>query len=308
MWLQNDEIKTIQQSIREKKRPLLARLLHEVLKESGTSESTPSHCPACGQSLVPKAFPYLEFFVKVCPNQHGLWMSEEVCAKMRGFVSDQIELITRRQSYRKLAFLVFSVLLALNLLSQIPNPFSRFLKERAMMMEYEKISRSYWPDRVAPDYYPLPLSGSGLENKELFYFHELLTTLDDAISNRMNMEAVLTTRKTPEARWALYDFYRERQSGVSSRLRQMEIPEKLRNVHESLLKALHHQMLFYEQVTEEKSRDPAIRLDDFLENRDLLISSGALREVLETIREIYPSLDENTFLAMERRLHWLDVI
>jgi hypothetical protein len=307
MWLQNDEIKTIQQVIREKKRPLLSRLLLDVLKEGPIGE-TLADCPVCRQKLVSKAFPYLEFFVKACPNQHGLWMSSEVCTKMRGFVMEQIAGLARRQHQLKISFVLASVLLMLNLVVHASNPVGGFVRQRVQALEDRRISQDHWPMRVSRDYFPLPIRTSVIrEPEELFYFQQLLDFLGEALSHRINIDAVLKTKKKPEAYWTLYDFYREQQAEAAGRLDQMQVPEKLRPFHEKITGALRRQIDFYASFTEEKAKDPSAGLKTMAGDRSLEASNQLLREAHALLLEIYPHLDKETRLAVDSRLIWLEI-
>ncbi|HTL48696.1 MAG TPA: hypothetical protein VL688_11620 [Verrucomicrobiae bacterium] len=308
MWLQNHEIKTIQQVIRNRKGMLLSRLLQDVLKEAPATDPMPAGCPVCRQKLVSKAFPYLEFFVKACPNQHGLWMSAEVCTKTRGFIQEQIAMLARRQYHLKLSLICASVLLLMNLMVRASNPLGDFLRHRAQTIEYQQVNEDHWPLRVDRDYFPMPMQSAALGRaEEMFYFQQLVDLLSEALSNRINIDAVLKTQKEPDRYWALYDFYRNQQGAVAARLEQMEVPEKLAPLHEKIMAALAKQMEFYETLTREKAKDEHADVKSLAQDRALQASNQLLQEAHALLLTLYPDLDKAARLAVESRFIWLEI-
>jgi len=308
MWFPEKEIRSIQQVLRDKKQNLLSQLLQDVFKEPEGNETAPPCCPVCRQKLVPKAFPYLEYFVKACPNQHGLWMSSDVCLKMRGFIAEQLQAIRQRRSQLAIAAGIAALLLVLNLLAHNTNPLSRLFQERAKALAYSRISPQYWPVRISPHHFPLPVKSGALnDQEERIYFQQVLSLLEEGLSNRMNIDDALKTRKKEEDYWALYEFYRERQSSVIERLENIEIPGRFQEFHTRVLKAAYHQLIFYERFTSDKIQDPSLKLEDLLQDRDLKASGNLLHEAFAVVIALCPDLDPTMRQALESRLCWFDI-
>ena len=82
------------------------------------------------------------------------------------------------------------------------------------------VSETHWPSRGRTyRLFWIPAkTGSFTRHDELAYFVALVRVLDEGVSNRMNMDGVLRTSRTPTQYERLYELYRERQGGVVSRL------------------------------------------------------------------------------------------
>src|SRR5205823_8987582 len=87
-----------------------------------------------------------------------------------------------------------------------------------------RVSETYWPSRGWLYKTAIPTKGSSIDvHDELLYFHRLLTLLDDGITNRLNMDGVLKTRRSGPEYEALYEVYRARQVDVLAQLRRIDV-------------------------------------------------------------------------------------
>ena len=172
------------------------------------------------------------------------------------------------------------------------------------------VSETHWPSRgwTYRLFWIPAKTGSFTRHDELAYFVALVRVLDEGVSNRMNMDGVLRTSRTPTQYERLYELYRQRQSGVLGRLERLDPPPRLRSVHGRILVAAVEQIRFYERFMRAKAHDRAIELRDLLGDPALQTTNTELHTAWDEIRRLYPDLDPATSSAIEMRFCGFDAL
>ena len=178
-----------------------------------------------------------------------------------------------------------------------------------MTAAMNRVSETYWPSRRWIYKTTIPTKGSSIDvHDELLYFDRLLTLLDDGITNRLNVDGVLKTRRAPAEYAALYAVYRGRQLDVLERMRRMDVPDKLRSIHGRLIAATQRQIEFYRAFVDAKMKDPSVDLGRMLGEPALKTVNQELWAAWTEIKRLYPNLDTETGEAIERHLCGFDVL
>jgi len=160
------------------------------------------------------------------------------------------------------------------------------------------VSETHWPSRgwTYKLFWIPAKQGSLNRHAELEYFVTLLPILNEGITHRLNMDGVLRTLRTPAQYERLYEFYRDRQSGVLVRLERLDPPPRLREIHGRILVAAAEQIRFYERFSQAKRQHAQI---DLTADREL-------HAAWEEITRLYPHLDPLTSGAIELRFCGFD--
>ena len=140
------------------------------------------------------------------------------------------------------------------------------------------------------------------------YLAGVAELLDEAISNRVNLDRALRTRRAAAEYRRLLDDFRSRQLGFLVALERLEPPARLILFHERLRAATHEQIAFYAAFVAAKARDASIDLDRMLEHPALRASSADIRAASEHLRRLYPSVDGRAEAAIEARLVWFEIL
>jgi hypothetical protein len=306
MWLEQEKFREIDHAVVKGERRGLSRLLFELFHpENQKFPKNPTLCPKCNKTLVRKMHPYLEYFVQACPDRHGAWISPEVSLKLRQFVSEQMLIATKRKQALQFLLALFLGLLCFSLLAQSPRWISNWLPN----YEDLKVGEKYWPQREFRNFPSLPLKESSIDNaEEIFYVSQVLELLEDAASNRMNMDTVLKTRRSGERYWKAFEIYQQKQYEFLGKLRVMTVPEPLKEFHGHIETAAEAQLEFYGAFVHEKAQNASIGLQDMLGHPALKICNQSLLSAFDFIQKHYPNLDMTTRQAVESRLCWFDVI
>jgi hypothetical protein len=119
---------------------------------------------------------------------------------------------------------------------------------------------------------------------------------------------MLQSKSEPETYAIVYQIYRERQSGVLARLQGLDVPARLRPVHDRIIVATEPQIAFYGAFTEARTRDDSVDLARMLGHPALRSSSYQLHAAWDLIRGIYPGLDPATSQTIEGALCQFDVV
>ena len=173
-----------------------------------------------------------------------------------------------------------------------------------------RVSDTYWPERGwVYTYWQIDVKTSSIDvHDELTYFTRLVALLDEGITNRLNIDGVLKTRRSPAEYTRLYEVYRTKQLDVLMRMRMLDVPEKLGSIHAHLLLATEAQIRFYQNFLDAKLKDSAVNLSRMLSDAALQTTNRALHTAWDEIRRLYPSLDAETRSAIEAHLCGFDVI
>lgn len=305
MWLEHEKFREIDHAVVKGERRGLSRLLAELFHpENQKYPKDPTRCPKCQKTLVKKMDSYLEYFVQACPDRHGAWMSPEVSAKLQQFVNEQILLAHKK----KQALQFFGILAVVLLFFSFANRGTDWLSETFFHPDM-KISEKYWPDRdfrIFPDF---PIKESKINSpEELLYLTQLLKLLEDGASNRINMDAVLKTRRSEEAYWKAFQHYELKHAEFMSRFRLLSVPEGLKPFHQKIETAAMAQLEFYGAFTQEKIGNPSLDLDGMLHHPALQTSNRELLSAFDSFKQYYPELDTQSQQAVEGRICWFDVV
>ncbi len=306
MWLEPEKYRQIDRVVCRGEKRGLSRILFEFFHPENQKQlKNPSVCPKCQKPLERKMLPYLEYFIHACPDQHGAWITPEVSAKIRDMMSQQMYIATRRaQSLRFLAWFGLTLLVTV-LLSDMPAWMKRFQET----YETSKIGESFWPQRSFDAFPPFSSKASGIQNEEeAAYFSQLVPILEEGASNRLNMEAVLKTRRSEDQYWAVFQIYQKRQQEMLSVLRSVHVPGKLQTFHERLLRAGDSQITFYASFLQEKIKNASVTLNDMLSHAALRTCNRELLQAYDDFLKLYPDVNPQFQQALESRLCWFDIV
>jgi hypothetical protein len=106
----------------------------------------------------------------------------------------------------------------------------------------------------------------------------------------------------------VYEIYRGRAEHVVARLRALEAPERLRPVHERIVRAAERQIDFYGDFTAARARDGSIDLARMLGHPALRESDDDLQAAWDLIRQTFPDLGPATLQTIEAHLCQFDAI
>jgi len=95
---------------------------------------------------------------------------------------------------------------------------------------------------------------------------------------------------------------------VLARLKRLDVPARLRPVHDRILVATERQIEFYGAFTEARMRDDSVNLARMLSHPALRSSDYELHAAWDLIRGTYPGLDPAASQAIEGALCQFDVI
>jgi|GEM_PF-1581693 len=307
MWLPDQCAEEIDTALKNKKFRHIDRLLENVFQNGQAVKDAARICPVCKKDLVYRALPYLELVLNACADGHGSWLHPKACTELWAVIADHIATRARKRKILLTMLSLCSLLLAFDILTG-----TRALQHKAesagRTIQDEKIGLEYWPMRDTSRY-ALPLKESSIDDIEELYYVKLLTDhLDIILSNRINMAAVLDTRRKPQEYSEIFSFFYEKQSIAAAGLRKIEPPARLKAVHEKIHEAVVMQIGFYSDYVEEKIQVPETSLQDMLRHEALIKSNTKLREAWKELQTLFPDMDEKTRLAVESRLCWSDVI
>lgn len=304
MWLEQEKFREIDHAVVKGEKRGLSRLLAELFHpENQKFPKSLTLCPKCQKPLVRKMQPYLEYFVQACPDRHGAWISPEVSAKLKQFVSEQMMLAAKKkQAVQLIAALVAGMIIFPLLTQSLPWIF------KSPKLE-SKIGENYWPERNFETFPGLPAMGGTIENpEEILYLSQVLRLLELGASNRMNMDAVLKTRRSEEKYWDAFAVYQEKNREILSKLRLLSSPEPLQEFHAHLQTAALAQLEFYAAFVHAKVEDSSADLKTQLNHPALETCNRELTAAFEALQKHYPNLDAQSQQAIQGRLAWFNIL
>ena len=306
MWLEKEKFQEIDHVVVKGEGRSLSRLLSELFHPENQKHSpNPKVCPTCQKTLVRKMHPYLEYFFHVCPDRHGAWMSPEVSDKLKQMVGEQILAAAKKKNAVRFLAAMLAGFILMSFLARSP----QWMAQRSLQSEDSKIGADYWPARDFSQFPALPVKESGIDDaSELLYLTQVLEILEEGASNRLNIEAVLRTKRSEENYWAAFGIYQRRQMGFINKLQLLSVPDSLKEFHENIQKAAEAQMAFYAGFTDEKVKNHSVQLKDRLNQSTLQVCNRKLLAAFEIFKKQYPLLDLQTREAVEKRLCWFDIV
>ena len=313
MWIEGERLQVIDSALERGRRAEVEQLLADVFRTPAGAIAIPRACPTCRRYLVRNPLPGVALFVSACPDRHGAWMTSDVVETLRRFVGEHATLAAKKRHQLKVLnrlLVVLGALVLAGILYTYPERIVTTLVETGSRVYDWRVSETYWPDRGwVYTYWQIDVKTSSINvHDELMYFTRLVALLDEGITNRLNMDGVLRTRRSPAEYTRIYELYREKQLDVLARMRQLLVPEKLAVVHARLLLATEEQIRFYRAFLDAKLVDPTMNLGRMLGDVALKTTNRELHTAWEEIRSMYPHLDVETSSAIEAHLCGFDVI
>ena len=309
MWLEKNRYEEIDAVLHSGQKKELGRVFSDISMMENRVEPVPPSCPKCNKQLIRQTLPYLELFVTACPERHGLWLSREVCTSLRNFISEQISIAGKKKQAIKMLNAFAFAALAFCILYYGPAYFQgRYYKIRDRV-ENMRISENYWPIRDSKWFPAIPVKQSVIDKQEeLIYFQQWTGLMAEGVSNRMNIDAFLQIKRRPSQYETVLALYLEKQRDFLARLKTLQAPAALSEFHGRIVAATEAQMKFYTRFAMAKTQDSSVKLQDFLQDKNLINCSGELHLAYEFILKFYTSIDHATHQAIERRLCWFDII
>ena len=313
MRIAGDRLQVIDSALDGGRRDDVEQLLADIFRSGRGEGAVPTTCPTCRRDLVRNPLSGVGLHVSACPDRHGAWMTSDVIETLHRFVAEHTTLAARKRHQLRVLNRLLAVL-AVAVLGAIVFTYP----ERVVVTAVEtvaryydwRVSESYWPSRgLVYTWWQIPTKTSSIDvHDELQYFHRLVTLLDDGITNRLNIDGVLKTRRAPAEYAALYEIYRGKQLDVLARMRRIDVPDTLKPIHARMLVATEAQIRFYRSFLDAKLEDPSADLARMLGDPALRSASGELHVVWDEVRRRYPRLDAETGAAIESHLCGFDVI
>ena len=313
MWIEGARLQVIDSALERGHRDEVEQLLADVFRTGAGGAAIPSACPACRRDLVRNPLPGVGLYVSACPDRHGAWMTGDVVETLRGFVDAHATLAAKKRHQLRILnrlLVILGVVLVAALLYSYPERIVTTAVEAGARFYDWRVSETYWPERGwVYTHWQIPVKASSIDvHDELVYFTRLVALLDDGITNRLNIDGVLKTRRSPAEYTRLYEIYRGKQLDVLARMQQLDAPAKLASIHARLLVATEEQIRFYRTFLDAKLNDAAVDLGRMLGDPALQTTNRELHTAWDEIRRLYPRLDVETSSAIEAHLCGFDVI
>jgi hypothetical protein len=277
MWIQTNQLQRIDSALEAGRAEDIDKLIADILRSGGSELSTSNGCVVCRRELVRSELP-AGLVAFTCSAGHGAWVAPET-------------------------------LEALHRLS--PEPAARRSRSRVRLLAALLVAwAAVLVAGVGFNAIPLPggTSAKPMPVPERRYLNELVAILGQGASHRRDVEGVLQSRSELETYRVVYDIYRQRQGDVLARLRRLDVPERLRPVHERIIRATEQQIAFYGAFTEARVRGDAKDLAQMLSHPALRSSDYELHAAWDQIRGLYPTLDPGVSQVIEGALCQFDVI
>jgi hypothetical protein len=279
MWIEGSRLQEIDTALESGRAGEIDRLLAEILQASPQGRSTPSSCAVCRHELIRSELrPGLTAFT--CPAAHGAWLDPESLASVRRQERAGADAAAGRRRV-----IALSAVLGLAVAALVAT---------APLHRSPLIPRWVWA-RAMPA-------------AERTYLQDLMTVLNDGITNRRNIEGVLQTASEPDTYRAVYAIYNERARNVIGRLNALAVPPRLQPVHARIVNAAERQIVFYREFTDARIRDHAVDLSRMLGHPALRESDYDLHAAWNLIRGTYPDLDGATLKSIEDHLCQFDAV
>ena len=313
MWIEGERLQVIDSALERGGRAEVEQLLADVFRTPAGAAAIPSACPTCRRDLVRNPLLGVSLFVSACPDRHGAWMTSDVVETLRRFVDEHATLAAKKRHQLRILnrlLVILGAVLFAGLLYSYPERIVTTLVDTGSRFYDWRVSETYWPERgLVYTYWQIDVKTSSINvHDELMYFTRLVALLDEGITNRLNIDGVMKTRRSAAEYTRLYEIYRTRQLDIMARMRQLAVPEKLASIHGLLLLATEEQIRFYQTFLDAKLKDPGVNLGRMLGDPALQATNRALHTAWDEVRRLYPHLDVETSSAIEAHLCGFDVI
>lgn len=280
MWVEGEQLERLDSALAVGRTTDIDRLLAEIFAAGAREGATPTACAICRRDLIRSELGRPGLVASTCPEGHGAWVSPDALGTLRRLVDDHA---TNVRARRRIT--VLSAILALSLAALV-------------------VSASLTGGSILPRW----ITAKPMTAAEQQYLGALLAVLEDGIGNRLNIEGVLKTDSERDTYTAVYEIYRGRAERVVARLRALEAPDRLRPVHERIVRAAERQIEFYGDFTAARARDGSTDLARMLGHPALRESDYDLRVAWDLIRRTYPDLAPATLQTIEDHLCQFDAI
>lgn len=280
MWVEGQQLARLDSALELGRTSDIDRLLAEIFATGGREGTTPTACAICRRDLIRSELGRPGLVASTCPEGHGAWMSPDALGTLRRLADDHATNVRARRRITVLSAILAAALAALF------------------------VSASLTGGSIVPRW----ITAKPITAAERQYLGALLAVLKDGAANRMNVEGVLKTDSERDTYTAVYEIYRGRAERVVARLRALEAPDRLRPVHERIVRAAERQIEFYGDFTAARARDGSTDLARMLGHPALRESDYDLRSAWDLIRQTYPDLAPATLEAIEAHLCRFDAI
>lgn len=312
MWLQNEKFNILLAAAYGKKTAQLNSLITDI-NNSVDDGYMPTACPTCHKELIHQSLPFLNLPALSCPDQHGVWLSQNTCLRFQKFAGEQIVLADRRRIRMNIYITILSFLLTFLTVSWFTKGGDQEIAKLWVNWERqsagEKIGPDHWPERDFSQWYPLPAQPNGITDQdELLYFQRYMPVMEKGIVNRFNIQTAFDARRDPADYLAVYNIYAARQHDFLAQLSGLQPPQRLQEFHSRIIAATNDQIKFYNEYARKKYAKPKLQLNQLLADPHLKSCHEKLWGAYLTFQELYPAVDKPTNDAIERRLCYLDVI
>src|SRR5438094_7959886 len=216
MWIEGERLQVIDSALERGRRAEVEQLLADVVRTPAGADAIPSACPTCRRDLIRNPLPGVGLFVSACPDRHGAWMTSDVVETLRRFVDEHATVAAKKRHQLRVLnrlLVILGVAVVTAIVFTYPERVVVSAVETVSSYYDWRVSEAYWPSRgLVYTWWQIPTKASSIDvHDELLYFTRPVTLLDDGITNRLNIDGVLKTRRSPAAYAALYEIYRGRQ-------------------------------------------------------------------------------------------------
>lgn len=243
MWLEDDKFKEMSSAVNRGELPGLRRLLGELFHPENQPVQKLTFCPRCQKPLEKKMHPYLEYFVQACPDKHGIWLTPDVCEKVRDLFESQIMVLLRRRKIVRFLTASAAGFLLFITIAQAPVLMSALADYRMN----PEVSASIELQRR---FGVFPIEEKSFSDFEIFpqeqqYWIQTGRLLELGAVNRMILEKKIKRARFQDQRRKAFEDYQEDHREFMRKLRAVYVPAALNPFHESLERAAEAQIAFY---------------------------------------------------------------
>ncbi len=164
-----------------------------------------------------------------------------------------------------------------------------------------------WPTRDYSSWYPLPKI-SDIDSAELTYWQQWVNVIEDGITNRMNVHEQFANSQKPTRIAMIKTEYQKRQKRMLEALSEIQPPKRLKEFHETVIKAGYNQIEFYLEYGTAKEQNEQLKFENISNNPNLKNSNEKLWAAYHQFEALYPQRSKDFNDAIERRLAWFDII
>lgn len=175
--------------------------------------------------------------------------------------------------------------------------------------KHATIALNNWPGRDYSNWYALsPTERFEQHPDEAAYFREWVLIMNEGITNRMNIQDALDQQMPYDNYRPLFYKFQQLQNNMLNRLSSLPPPQRLREFHRLVVEAGIEQILFYQDYASMRAKQPSFKFNDSLQNDHLKISDQKLHQAYDAFKMLFPSINQQTNDAIEKRLCWFDII